>query len=262
VAKNKAFLSINADTVEVSALEGFLTTLSADVKTDVNMSPVLDFAFNRLSTRFDNYMSAVAPTAPQNFHHVYDWNHIGNQQFQLWKNVMRGRGGTKYASFEFRASRLPVPVPDVQTAKPFNRTHRFIYKAMIMEYNINVTIRPKKAKILVFPLPDGKLMFTKGPIFIKNPGGKGTTGAFTSAWSEWWGGPGAKTVFRDEINRSLESDFSETALGKFMRRFRKAKTRSVAISVADKSSAFEQGAGLAREFLVERARKNALRSKQ
>ena len=257
VAKGKAFVAINADTVEASALSGFLTTLSTQVKTDANMSQVVAYAHDKMSERFDAYMSAIAPTAPNQFHHVYDWGHIGVPRFQLWKNTLKGRGSDRLASFEFRASVLPVPLPEGDK-KPFRRKHRFIYKAMIMEYNIGVTITPKRAKILAFPTED-RIIFTRGPVFVQNPGGSATTGAFTAAWTNWWTGAGASQAFDGEIRRTLESDFAERNLSKFMRRFKIARRKTGSLSVADNRAAFENGARLAEEFLAERNRKNAAR---
>lgn len=257
--QGKAFLNINANTVEVSSLAGFLTTLSTEIKTDKNLSPVLTYAHSELSERFDAFMSATAPAARNQLHHVYDWGNIGVPQHQLWRNTLRGRGNNRYASFEFRASVLPVPVPD-GNKRPFKQTHRFIYKAMIMEYNIAVTIRPKRAKMLAFPVSSGQIIFTKGPVVVQNPGGSSTTGAFTAIWSGWWGGPGAAEVFDSSIKRNLEDDLSERAMAKFMRRFRKAKSGS--ISIADNRSAFAEGSKLAEEFLLERNRKNAARRKR
>ncbi|QGH76363.1 hypothetical protein SEA_DAUBENSKI_55 [Streptomyces phage Daubenski] len=256
-AKGKAFLAVNADTVEASALAGFLTTLSTQVKTDANMGAVLNYTHDKLSQRFDAYMSAVAPASPNTFHHVYDWGHIGAPQYQLWKNVLRGRGSERYASFEFRASVLPVPLPEGDKV-PFKRVHRFIYKAMIMEYNIGVTIKPKRAKILAFPVDD-RIIFTRGPVFVQNPGGSATTGAFTAAWTNWWTGPGASQAFDEGIRRTLEGDFAERNMAKFMRRFKVARRKTGRISVADSRASFENGARLAEEFLQERLRKNVAR---
>jgi hypothetical protein len=257
VAKGKAFLSVTADTVEVSSLAGFITNLSASLNTDANMGSVLGYAHEKLSDKFDAYMSVVAPAAPGQFHHVYDWNRIGAPKHQLWRNVIRGRGNDRYASFEFRASVLPVPLPE-GNKKPFRRKHRFIYKAMVMEYNMSVTITPKRAKMLAFPV-DGRVIFTKGPIFVENPGGMGTTGAFTAAWTNWWTGAGAEQVFQSEIKNKLEGDLSEGAMKKFFKRFRTAKRRTGRIAVADNRSAYTQGAKLAEEFLRERNRKNEAR---
>jgi hypothetical protein len=262
MAKGKAFLAINMDTVEVSALTGFIETLSTQVNTDRNIVPVLTYAHAAMSQRFDAYMSLVSPTTPNQFHHVYDWGHIGVPQYQLWKNVLKGRGASRYASFEFRASVLPVPVPENENAKkPFKKTHRFIYKAMIMEYNINVTIRPKTAKMLAFPNEEGEIVFTKGPIHVTNPGGTATTGAFTAAWSSWWGGAGANEAFNSEIKKQLEDDFSQTTLARFMTRFNRSKMKSGSIAISNDKTAFAQGARLAEEFLRERAIKNEGRRK-
>ncbi|QMP84186.1 hypothetical protein HUN41_00057 [Streptomyces phage Coruscant] len=260
MAKGKAFVGVNVDTVEVASLTGFLTTLSAQIETDANMGPVLNYAHSELSKKFDSYMAAVAPASPKSFHHVYEWNAIGIPQAQLWTNVLRGRGNNRYASFEFRASTRPVPVHQGEK-KQFRQVHRFVYKAMIMEYNIAVTVKRKRAKMLAFPGSNGKIVFTKGPIVIENPGGQATTGAFTAAWAEWWTGAGANQVFNDSINDTLQNDLSERAMMKFMRRFRKAKPKTGKINVADSKTAFNQGAKLAEQFLEERAKKNEGRRK-
>lgn len=259
MAKGKAFLAINADTVEVSSLTGFITTLSAKINNDANIVPILNYAHQEMSERFDAYMSVVAPAAPNQFHHVYDWNRIGVPQYQLWRNVLRGRGAEKFASFEFRASLLPVPFPQGDKV-PFKRKHRFIYKAMVMEYNIAVTIKPKRAKMLAFPVGD-RIIFTKGPVFVENPGGMGTTGAFTAAWTSWWGGAGAEQVFNADIKKKLENDLSEKAMARFIRRFKPARRKTVKLSVADNRAAFDAGAKMAEEFLQERNRKNLARRK-
>ncbi|WXW92547.1 hypothetical protein SEA_ENYGMA_56 [Streptomyces phage Enygma] len=258
MAKGKAFVGVTADTTELSSLTGFISTLSTQVKADVNMAPVLDYAHSVMSDKFDAYMSVIAPTAPNQFHHVYDWGRIGVPQNQLWKNTLRGRGANKYASFEFRASVLPVPVPE-GNKKPFMRKHRFIYKAMVMEYNIGVRIQPKRAKMLAFPNERGDIIFTKGPVFVQNPGGMGTTGAFTAAWSSWWGGAGANQVFNTEVKRVLERDLSESAMSRFLKRFKKARFKTGRIAVADSRAAMADGSRLALEFLQERNRKNEAR---
>ncbi len=260
MAKGKAFVGVTMDTVEAASLTGFLTTLSAQIETDANMGPVLNYAHSELSRKFDAYMAAVAPASPKQFHHVYDWGNIGNPQYQLWTNVLRGRGNNRYASFEFRASTIPVPVHQGEK-KDFRKVHRFVYKAMIMEYNIAVTVKRKRAKMLAFPGNNGRIVFTKGPIVVENPGGQATTVSFTAAWTDWWSGAGARQVFSDSINETLENDLSERAMMKFMRRFRKAKARSGSINVADNKTAFNQGAKLAEDFLAERAKKNEGRRK-
>jgi hypothetical protein len=131
---------------------------------------------------------------------------------------------------------------------------------MVMEYNIAVTIKPKRAKMLAFPIGD-RVIFTKGPVFVENPGGMGTTGAFTAAWTSWWGGAGAEQVFNADIKKKLENDLSEKAMARFIRRFKPARRKTVKLSVADNRAAYDTGARMAEEFLQERNRKNLARRK-
>jgi hypothetical protein len=53
----------------------------------------------------------------------------------------------------------------------------FYNKAKIMEEGTPVTIKPKKADVLVFE-DGGETVFTKGKVVIQSPGGTATTGSF------------------------------------------------------------------------------------
>jgi hypothetical protein len=53
----------------------------------------------------------------------------------------------------------------------------FYNKAKIMEEGAPVTIRPKKASVLVFE-DGGETVFTKGEVTVQSPGGTATTGSF------------------------------------------------------------------------------------
>lgn len=208
-------VKITADTSGANFLTGYLKGLSEEISTDQHMGPVLKYVHAELARAFDDYMTAVSTSDPSRFHHVYEWNQIGNPQAKLWKNVLRGQGGNRTATWTWRASKTIVPVTQEAKDKGVQAIHVFVWKAPVMEYATNITISPtRKTGLAYFTGPVSepgrwKLNFTKSPLDVQNPGGAQVKGAFTAAFLEWWsesGGAGAE--FASTIRRVLEQDFS------------------------------------------------------
>jgi hypothetical protein len=208
-------INFTADTSEANYLTGFLKGVSEQIRTDQHMGPVLKYVHAELAQAFDDYMTAVSTADPSRFHHVYEWNQIGNPQAKLWKNVLRGQGGNRTATWTWRASKTIVPVTAEAQDVGVEAVHIFVWKAPVMEYATNITIRPSRKTGLAFftgPTSDDgrwELRFTKSPIDVQNPGGAQVKGAFTAAFLEWWsetGGAGAE--FSRRIRRVLEQDFA------------------------------------------------------
>lgn len=225
-------VKITADTSDANYLTGLMKGLSAEVKTDQHMGPVLKYVHAELSQSFDDYMTALATASPSQFHHVYEWNQIGNPQARLWKNVLRGHGGTRTATWTWRASKTIVPVTQEAQAVGVEQIHVFVWKAPVMEYATGITIEPKRKTGLAYftgPSSTGKweLKFTQYPITVENPGGAAVKGAFTAAYLGWWsdsGGAGAE--FASRIARVLEQDFKTLPFKKGTR----ARTKTFTIA--------------------------------
>lgn len=209
-------IKITADTSDANYMTGFLKGMSEQIRTDQHMGPVLKYVHAELAQAFDEYMTAIAGADPSRFHHVYEWNQIGNPRAKLWNNVLRGHGGNRTATWTWRASKTIVPVTQEAKDAGVQQIHVFVWKAPVMEYATNITIRPSRKTGLAYftgPTSDPgrwQLNFTKSPIDVQNPGGAQVKGAFTAAFIEWWsetGGAGAE--FSRRIRRVLEQDFKE-----------------------------------------------------
>lgn len=209
-------VKITADTSGADFLTGYLKGLSTEIRTDQHMGPVLKYVHAELAAAFDDYMTAISTAMPSQFHHVYEWNQIGNPGAKLWKNVLRGHGGSRTATWTWRASKTIVPVTQEAQDVGVEQIHVFVWKAPVMEYATDITINPTRKTGLAFftgPTSDPgrwELNFTKSPITVQNPGGAQVKGAFTTAYLEWWsetGGAGAE--FSNRIRRVLEQDFSQ-----------------------------------------------------
>lgn len=246
-------VKFNADTSGANYLTGFMKTMSTEIKTDQHMGPILKYVHSELAQVFDDYMTALSTAMPSRFHHVYEWNQIGNPAAKLWKNVLRGHGGNRVATWEWRASKTIVPVTEEAQEQGVKQIHVFVWKAPVMEYSTNITIKPKRGTGLAYftgPVSEPgrwKLNFTKNPIDVQNPGGMEVKGAFTAAYLEWWsdsGGAGAE--FATRIQRVLEKDFADMPLN-----FKKgSRSRTKTFSITGESA----GAKAAQAWL--RARDN------
>jgi hypothetical protein len=102
------------------------------------------------------------------------------------------------------------------------RTYYFYWKAPMMEYNMNVYIRPRWAKALFIPMWDAEdgFIFSRG--VSQGAGGPNTTGQFTGAWTTWWATV-APSAFNRGVQNTIERDLgvSEKELGRATRKRRK-----------------------------------------
>lgn len=223
---------MDVDLSEVYTLTGALGGLNKEFNTSRHLNVVTKSAFEVLSDEFNKQTHAVAAMAPNEYHHVYEWEHIGIPGFGLWRNVLSGRGGTRRVTWEWRASKTTVPTttnpdgtPKFKTTDKFdperlNRIHVFVWKAPMMEYNVTVTVRPKLSHVLVFPNREmvgvggrsGPSTATFTPHFYSfSPGGY-VQGNFTAWFIGWWGGGLGQNVldkmFNQQRNTALRKSFN------------------------------------------------------
>lgn len=215
----RPMVGFNADTTEAAHLAGFLQEVSVKIGTPVHIGPVLKYVHSVYSEEFTAHMETLAQAAPDRFHHVYEWNMIGIPQGKLWRDVLRGSGNTRTATFQWKASKSIVPVSDEAKDKGVKQIHVFVWKAPVMEYGEDITITPKRGEGLAYftgpvysdPGRYEPVKFTRKDITIHNPGGANVKGAFTKAYIEWWGSSsgGAHGTFETRVRRILEKNTHE-----------------------------------------------------
>ena len=116
------------------------------------------------------YIDAKARMSPDSFHHVYEWDQVGNSSARLFE--FNSKASKKIISFTGQF--LPSKSISLGSSEPF------IDKARIMENKISITIEPKNSSVLSFE-DDGETIFTSSSIEISNPGGDAVAGSFSSA---------------------------------------------------------------------------------
>lgn len=255
-------MPIRVDVTQGMATAGFLKEVSVKIGTPQYVGPVLKWVHQKMSEAFSEHMATLAPHNQAEFHHVYEWDQIGDPSAQLWRDVLVGGGATRMATWEWLASKTVVPVVHPEAIGKVKQIHIFTWKAPVMEYDTEITIAPKRGEWLAyFTGPPGdntseELRFTKEPITVQNPGGPATKGAFTKEYVSWWGGEGSATEFRMRIQRLLEHDLAGMPLNSVSGAFR-AGTRSRnkpigIVSIADATAAEEAGRRAARLWLEKR----------
>lgn len=121
------------------------------------------------------YIDSKARSNPKAFHHIYEWNQVGNKDSRLFSfNV----NATK-SNISFLGKFLPSKSVSENSSQPFTD------KANIMENKIAITIEPKNSDVLVFE-DDGELVFTTNFVYIANPGGDEVAGSFGAVVDEFF----------------------------------------------------------------------------
>lgn len=121
------------------------------------------------------YIDSNARVSPETLHHVYEWYSTGSPEARLFDISYRVVGQGISFSSSFRQS----------TSVKSGSNVPFYDKARIMEKGIPVVISPNRSQVLVFE-DSGTTVFTKSPITVSEPGGKGAEGGFEKAFDSFF----------------------------------------------------------------------------
>jgi hypothetical protein len=117
---------------------------------------------------FSMLLDALARANPHKFHHVYEWDHVGDSSARLFNIKIIPTGNAVVLRYEFLPSKMPNENGQV-----------FINKAEIMESGQTVSFETEKA------VPIGNEEFRTGS-FTFVPGGKDTNGSFNEAFIQFF----------------------------------------------------------------------------
>jgi hypothetical protein len=273
----KRGVQVAGDFSEVGNAMGVISGMAKTVKTDRYLSDVISYVYDSLTREFDLHMDVMVGAAPERFSHVYEWNSkesADRSMDRLWTHKMLGSGGSRVATFVWKASVKPIAtpqerkasnpddpiaqVPDDELAKLSKRRYIFYWKAPIMEYNLSVTITPKYARSLFIPTGDPAQPFVFVDYYRNlQPGGQNNTGQFTMEWATWWA-TAAPTIFEENLQQGLEDDLRGVVRG--IRQGTRKRTGKVGIkAMADYDMAFAHGEDWAQNYVKDRIRKRRKR---
>lgn len=124
----------------------------------------------KMIAQFYTYFDSLAAANPHMYHHVYEWNSIGNPDARLYQlNATPSHKGV-LITYEF----LPSSMPN-------DNGYVFVDKAAVMESGEMASFETDS------PVPIGDGEFRVGRFTFK-PGGDATTGAFGQAFMLYFGG--------------------------------------------------------------------------
>jgi hypothetical protein len=114
---------------------------------------------------------------------------------------------------------------------PQNGNQPFYDKAQIMEEGSPVIVNEKDASVLFFEI-DGEEFFRHGPIYIANPGGGQTRGAFLNAYNDFY-----RFYFTNFYLKSIRFYEHFNTPQEFIRNFRSAVKNKSGVSSAGRKMA-------------------------
>lgn len=167
------------------------TVALRELKSVRTKSQISDAMFSLAAPRFISQTHALAASDPSSFHHIYEWEQVGDEGGRLYRIIKRKNTGgsiTVYGRFKNSKKKVPIhPVLKVPgpTGKVVTRSGVFKRKAEVMEKN--KTVRWKAERNVAFQRNNQIIFKRAGTNFMnQNPGGKSTTRAFTKHFSLWW----------------------------------------------------------------------------
>lgn len=118
-----------------------------------------------LAAYFDAYVDNVARSNTYKYHHIYEFNEVGNKNARLFVSTLND-SGKPMLSYSFK-----------QSTKPSSSGYVFSNKAFVMENGIPLRIRATDSPRLVFEYKGD--MYSKTQVFVPNPGGTEVEGSFS-----------------------------------------------------------------------------------
>ena len=149
--------------------------------------------FTITTKKFLSDFSVEAARNPKKYHHMYEWDSVGDNKNKLFK-VKRGSlgGGNLVIKLTFEKSKVQVPIPAElkapgRTGKTVTKRSIFRDKAEVMESGRPVSFTTRQY-IAFLSRNDHKIHFLppRTLVAISNPGGRLTTGSFDKYVVKWY----------------------------------------------------------------------------
>jgi hypothetical protein len=193
------------ETAKIGEAMNMINSVSYTLKTNAHINELITAAHRIISSEFIMYMSQIAFNAPKQFEHMYEWGRVGDPNARLWKNILRGTGAARVATFDFKASKKAVPVKPIKQEVGVKANHIFVWKAPVLELGLPVRISPKIASTLVmdFPKGAGVLTYTKRTIYIPRQGSSEVWGTFTNEFMRYFGGPVPNQIIKAQLEPKI-----------------------------------------------------------
>jgi hypothetical protein len=220
------------ETVKIGEAMNMVNSVEYTLKTNAHINELITAAHRVISNAFVTHMSQVAFNSQKQFEHMYEWGRVGDPNARLWKNILRGTGAARVASFDFKASKKAVPVIPIKQDVGVKANHIFVWKAPVLELGLPVRISPKIANTLVMDYPKGAgvLTYTKRTIYIPRQGNSEVWGTFTNEFMRYFGGPMPMEIIKSQLEPKIHAGVKQAMQVGISRLNGKAKTKTLKIT--------------------------------
>lgn len=170
-------LRVKFDTKQINKILNNTVSYSYGFLQGIDMTQI---TFNELLGEYtvdalNKYIDSQAKADPDAFHHIYEWNAVGNETERLF--VIKPKASKNVINFT--GFFLQSKTLNENSNTPFSD------KAEIMENQISITVAPKNSDFLVFE-DQGELVFTSSAVHIEHPGGDAVAGSFGKVVDEFF----------------------------------------------------------------------------
>lgn len=268
----KRWVDFSMDEGETGIVNGYIEGIAKNVSTRRYIDGAVEFATQELSRSFEEEADTAARASKNNFYHVYNWSEdygdrslVGNPANRLWKLVSAGTGKSRTVGFSFLPETRPTPIEQELLDVGVNPgVHIFTWKSVVMEYGIEVHIRPKLPGVKGMSFVDpstGEVVYRQGTVDTV-PGYKTTTGVFSSFFITWWSEV-APMEYESRVRPVLEADvITNKDLAKVAKQATRRRRKDMGINVLDRKT----GESLAKKHMddnridyVRRARRRRMK---
>ena len=206
-------ITLQANKVNILNINNELTLktrgIAALKEADV-MQAYGDAVFVLAGKAFVKSINIAAKGNPKKFHHVYEWNSVGqltSRLFILYKQA--NVGGKLVIKPVFFESKKPVPINPAlrqpgRSGRVVSKQSIFKDKAFVMETGKPIIYRTRRS----LPITDnGSAKFVAAGTLIRNyrPGGKEVKGSFERFFQEWFATEAQTVINISGINKSISN---------------------------------------------------------
>jgi len=179
-----------------------ITSYDGTLISDLYLNPTNKQKINRgaafiIKNYFNEYMDSNSRQNSKAYHHVYEFNKVGERNSRLFKATVTDTVDGAVLSFNF-----------TQARNPNKQGYAFPNKAEVMENGETLIINPKRGKYLKYRLEDGRFV-TSTQSVVENPGGDYVQGSFEAAFKNFTQTQGVQVLQRFGFFKRIERGIIE-----------------------------------------------------
>lgn len=205
-------IRIQIDPKSIDEVEKLILSKADQARETIGPAALTEIAkavFVLTSKQFLRDLSAAAIQDPSKYHHLYEWNAIGNKQQKLFRIRRAGVAGGKL-TIAFEPLKSTKPVPSTNINPEYASQHIFRDKMKVMEAGQPIQYRAQTT--LAFSPDHMNMVFVpRGTVInIMHPGGIGTKNSLKTFSSDWYANSAKSIIMQSRLIQNIGSEVAKT----------------------------------------------------